>query len=352
MEEPIKNNIKMNEDIRVQEVHACLLCNSKGILLYQDLRDRLFNAPGNWSLMRCQDCGLFWLNPQPIFEDIGKLYKTYFTHSINDYVPKFARLRRLIRNSVLVAHMDYIELADGISQKILGRILSWVGPIKEMVELDIRTLNGKKRGRLLDIGCGSGAFLTRMRNLGWNVMGIELDKKAVKLAREYFGLNIYEGTLEEANFSENEFDAITMNHVIEHLCDPITTLKKCYRILKPRGKLVIITPNIESLGACLFDGAWRGWEAPRHLHLFSPRTLRNCAERARLQVVKLFTTSRSAPGIWAASRLIRRNGMLPGGSPQKLGLWLRLEGLAFQAIEYGMIIFKNAGEETVLMVTK
>jgi len=302
--------------------------------------------------MRCQECGLVWLNPQPIFEDIEKLYKTYFTHSINDYVYKFARLRRLIRNSILVAHMDYIELADGISQKILGRILSWMGPIKEMAEFYVRFLNGKKRGKLLDIGCGSGEFLNRMRKLGWDVMGIELDRKAIKLAREHFGLNIYEGTLEEASFSENEFDAITMNHVIEHLCDPITTLKKCYRILKPRGKLVVITPNIESLGAYLFDGAWLGWDPPRHLHLFSPHTLRNCAKRARLQVMKIFTTSRGASEIWATSRFIRRNGMLPDGWPQKLSLWLRLGGLAFQTIEYGMIIFKNAGEETVLVVTK
>ena len=352
MEKPIKNKININEGIRVQEVHFCLLCDSKGVLYYQNLRDRLFGVLGIWSLMRCQECGLVWLNPQPIFEDIGKLYKTYFTHNINNHVPKFARLRRLIRNSILATHMEYPELADGISQKTLGRSLSWVGPIKEMVELGVMSLNGQRKGRLLDIGCGSGAFLAKMRELGWDVAGVEFDRQAIKVTQEHFGLNIYEGTLEEIGFFDNEFDALTINHVIEHFSNPITTLKECYRILKPGGKLVVITPNIESLGACLFDGAWRGWEAPRHFHLFSPCTLRNCAEQARLQVVKLFTTSRNARGIWATSRLIRRNGMLPGGSPQKLNLWLRLEGLAFQVLEYGLAMFKNVGEETVLVATK
>ncbi len=343
---------RMNERIATESVPNCILCGYKGELLYAGLRDRLFGVPGIWSLMRCQKCDLVWLNPQPIFEDIEKLYKTYFTHNTNDHIPKFARLRRLIRNSILATHMGYPELADGISQKTLGRILSWMGPIKEKIELGVMFLNGQKRGRLLDVGCGSGAFLAKMRELGWDAVGMEFDRQAIKMAREHFGLNIYEGILEKASFSENEFDAITMNHVIEHLYDPITTLKECYRILKPGGKLVVITPNTESLGACLFDRAWPGWDAPRHLHLFSPRTLRNCAKRARLQMVKLFTTSRSARRIWAASQLIRRNGVLPGGLPQKLGLWLRLEGLAFQMVEYGMAMFKNVGEETVLVTTK
>ena len=322
------------------------------MLCYQDLRDRLFSAPGTWSLMRCPECGLIWLNPQPIFEDIGKLYKTYFTHNINDHVPKFARLRKLIKNSILATHLGYPKLADGISQKMLGRILSWAGPIKEMVELGVMSLNGQRRGRLLDIGCGSGAFLAKMSELGWDAVGVEFDKQAIKVAREHFGLNVYEGTLKEVGFFDNEFDALTINHVIEHFYNPITTLKECYRILKPKGKLVVITPNIESLGARLFGRAWLHWDPPRHLYILSSFALGSCAERARLQVVKLFTTSRGTRGVWAASRIICRNGILLGGSPQKLGLWLRLEGLAFQVLEYGLAMFKNAGEEIVLVATK
>jgi len=352
VEEPIKNKININEGIRIQEVHFCLLCDSEGILCYQGLRDRLFGAPGIWSFMRCPECGLVWLNPQPIFKDIVKLYKTYFTHSTDNHISKFARLRKLIRKSILATYLGYTELADSTSQKILGRILSLAGPIKEMVELGVMSLNGQKRGRLLDIGCGSAAFLAKMRELGWDGVGVDFDRKAIKVVRENFGLNIYEGTIEEANFSENEFDALTMNHVIEHLYDPITTLKECYRVLKSGGKLVITTPNIESLGARLFDGAWRGWEAPRHLHVFSPRTLRSCVERVGLRICKLRTTSRSAPFMWTESRFIRRNSTVLKGFPKKQCLWIRLGRLAFHVLEFGLTMFKNAGEEIVLVATK
>jgi SAM-dependent methyltransferase len=221
-----------------------------------------------------------------------------------------------------------------------------------MVELGTGCLNGQVRGRLLDVGCGNGQFLVKMRKLGWEVTGIEPDRQAVKIAREQFDLNIHKGTLEEGKFPGDIFDAVTIVHVIEHVWDPTSTLQECHRILKPSSRLVIITPNIESLGHRLFRKAWRGLEVPRHLYLFSPRTLRVCAERAGLQVLKLWTTARSARWMWAASRLIYQEGILPGGSPQRQSLWLRLEGLAFWIIEYELCRWKNVGEEIVLVATK
>jgi len=302
--------------------------------------------------MRCPECGLVWLNPRPIPEDIGKLYKIYFTHSTEDHIPKFARLRKLIRNSILATHLGYTELAGGVSQKMLGRILSWVGPIKEMVEFGVRYLNGQRRGKLLDIGCGSGAFLCKMRELGWDVVGVEFDRQAVKVAREHFGLNIYEGTLEEAGFSENEFDVLTMNHVIEHFYDPITTLKECYRVLKFDGKFVVITPNIDSLGHKLFKEAWRGLEPPRHLFVFSAHSLQACTKQLGLRVLKLKTTARLSCDIWAYSRLIRKNGGLLGSGLTRIGWRLLLEGLAFQVVEHEFSRIRNVGEEIVMVAIK
>jgi len=344
--------MKINEGIRAEEVRFCLLFDSEGVLLYQDLRDRLYGAKGIWSLMRFPKCGLVWLNPRLIPEDIGKPYTTYFTHSVSNQTPKFSTLRRLIRNSILATQLGYTELANVSLQKTLGMVLSWIGPIREMVELGVMFLNGQKRGKLLDVGCGSGAFLVKMKELGWDVVGVEPDRLAVKVAREHFGLSVYEGVLEEVGLPENEFDAITMNHVIEHLYDPIATFKECRRVLKPGGRLVAITPNIESLGARLFGEVWRGWEIPRHLYPFSPSTLQTLAEKAGLKVSHARTAARSARWMYAASYLIRRNGTLPGGSPQELGLRLRLGGLAFQVMEHGPCAFGDVGEELVMVATK
>ncbi len=345
--------IGTNEGIKVHQVSKCFLCGEEGNLLYQNLRDRLFNAPGVWSLMRCSKCGLSWLNPQPIPEDIGKLYTSYFTHDINIPKPKFISLRRFVENSLLATRFGYHELASTFFHKLSGQIFSLIGQVREKVELGIMCLKGQNRGKLLDIGCGTGIFLAKMRELGWEVVGVEPDSEAVKVARNYFGLNVYQGRLEEQNFQENNFDAITMNHVIEHLHDPISTLKECYRILKPSGRLVITTLNTLSLGALLFNEAWRGWEVPRHFYIFTPDTLKICVERAGFKIIQVRTTARSARFIWSASKLIRRNGFLPGGLPKKQSFLLRIEGLTFWTVEYLMCCyFKNIGEEIVLVATK
>lgn len=110
---------------------------------------------------------------------------------------------------------------------------------------------------------------------------------------------------------------------------------------------------MESLGHRLFKKAWIVLDPPRHLYLFSPQTLKVCANRAGLQVKHLRTAARSAPGIWEASRLIKRKGTLPGGLlQQKRGLWLQLEGLVFWMMEYGLCRIKDVGEEILLVATK
>jgi 2-polyprenyl-3-methyl-5-hydroxy-6-metoxy-1,4-benzoquinol methylase len=343
-----KNNIMINEDIRAEERYLCLLCDSKGTALYQDLRDRLFAAPGNWALLRCPRCGLVWLNPQPVSEDIGKLYSGYFTHDALEEPAK------LWRNTV---KLGILRTAFGHRSNNVKRLLGWLvsclGPLRDIVEGSVMWLNSLRPGKLLDVGCGNGQFLDRMRELGWGVIGVEPDKQAAKVARERLGLSIHEGLLEKIAFPDETFDAVTMNHVVEHLPDPINTLRECHRILKKGGRLVVTVPNIESLGHHLCREAWRGLEVPRHLFLFSLPTLRACVERSELQVLELRTTARTACQEWAASRLIRRNGTFPGDSPLKRRLWLRLEGLAFWIIvEYGASLFRPVGEEIVLVATK
>jgi len=159
------------------------------------------------------------------------------------------------------------------------------------------------------------------------------------------GLEVIGGNLEAAEFPSRHFDAITMNHVIEHVPDPIGTLKECCRVLKPGGKLVVVTPNIDSLGRHVFDVAWLHWDPPRHLHIFSPHSLRAAAERAGLLVQEMRTTARSARWMHAASAIIRRDGSLPHGSPARAGVRMRLQGLAFQAIEHA----RGGGEEVVMV---
>lgn len=247
-----------------------------------------------------------------------------------------------------ILQSSYGYKTDG-SNKVIGSVLSCIGPLRAIVGNSVRWIEAREKGRLLDVGCGNGSYLNQMRQLGWEVKGVEPDGEAVTVARQKFGLEVFHGSLEEARFADKQFDAITMNHVIEHVPDPIGTLHECHRVLKPGGRLVVATPNISSLGHHVFEESWRGLEVPRHQMLFSPYALRACAERAGLDVQILRTTAQSAPWMWAASSLIRRDGALPGGTPTETGLWMRMQGLAFLMQEHGLHGAGEAGEEIVMV---
>jgi SAM-dependent methyltransferase len=248
--------------------------------------------------------------------------------------------------------MNYRGTGIGPLEKAMGRVLSWFGPLKERVELSVMNLQGREEGVLLDIGCGTGGFLARMRDLGWEVVGIEPDGQAAEWARRNYGFDVMQGTPERIDLPDQSVDAITMNHVVEHLHDPLATLAECSRLLKPDGRLVVVTPNVESLGNRIFKNSCLNLDPPRHLYLFSPDTLKACAERAGLRVIGLRTLTRTASHVLVSSSLIRRDGRLPGGFPRDPGLGLRLKGRMFQALERGLCRFSSVGEEILLIGTR
>jgi len=291
--------------IETRDVVACLLCGITGSPLYTQLEDRLFGCQGTWDLWSCNDCKIIWLNPQPIPEEIHKLYENYYTHlpAQNFESPRF---KMKIKHSVLNRYLDYSVKIKGVGA-FFFHLLAVLPPIRERVLYGARFLPYRRKGRLLDVGCGAGGFLAQMQRLGWTVAGVEPDPAAACRARDLLKAPIHTGFLEGADFDANSFDAITLHHVIEHLPDPLATLRHCFKLLKPDGKLSIVTPNIESLGHRVYRRFWRGLEPPRHLVLFSPRALRRAVEDQGFRVSFLGTTARWGDRISAASREIRRH---------------------------------------------
>lgn len=338
------------EGIRAEDACSCLLCGSRGALLYPDLEDCIGEAPGTWALMRCARCGLVWLHPRPVPADVAKLYACYYTHSIGRQFKH--RWRDAIKRSVLSGRFGYHHLAPTTLHRVVGRLLSILRPVREPAELSVMTLARPASGSLLlDVGCGNGEFLHSMRQLGWQVTGVEPDETAAAVARSHYGVSVYCGTLEAAGLPPGVFDAITMRHVIEHLSSPVETLRECCRILRPGGRVVVLTPNVESLGHRSFGRAWRGLEVPRHLQLFGPRALRAAAELAGLKVVMCRSVARAARWMWAESEQIARCGALHDGLARPHGAWAALRGALHQAAEYALWPCMDAGEELLLVAS-
>jgi len=112
--------------------------------------------------------------------------------------------------------------------------------------------------------------------------------------------------LTDIAYPNDSFDVVTLNHVIEHAEDPLSLLEECRRILKPGGKIVVLTPNVTSLGSRVFGNHWRGLEPPRHYHLFGLRTFEVCCTRAVFRTVSATTTERMSRHLFRESMMIRR----------------------------------------------
>jgi SAM-dependent methyltransferase len=129
------------------------------------------------------------------------------------------------------------------------------------------------------VGCGNGDFLELASHVGWTTQGLDSDDKAVAVAKSR-GLDVLLGDLESLQLQPESFDAICLSHVLEHVHDPVSTLVKCYSLLRCGGTLWVETPNLQSLGHRSYGRNWRGLEVPRHLVLFTAASLKTILKEA------------------------------------------------------------------------
>ena len=278
-------------------------------------------------MKRCPnpECGLVWLNPMPLEEDLPLAYQNYYTHD----------------NSTVIS--------QGVLAWLYQALLWATGLARQRAALLSMYLARTPPGRLLEVGCGAGEQLARLRERGWEVEGQEIDAEAAERARALHGLRVHLGTLPSLALPDATYNAVSMNHVIEHVLDPVALLKECNRILKPGGVLVAITPNIEGYGHHHFGSCWRELDLPRHLHIFSPRTLRQTAQRAGFRNWECWTTAARAVGITLASLNIKRCGRHEIQMTANAITARKVQAVLFQLRVSLVHLFRpDSGEECVL----
>jgi SAM-dependent methyltransferase len=335
-------------EIRTRSCPDCYLCGTRGKLLYRGLRDHVLGVPGEWCVLKCPECGLLWLDPQPIHEDIGMTYQDYQTHGIvNVEGRRFSSTRKAVASTVLTRYYGYEQTSEQHDLNMLGTILSYIPLVREVEGMDVMQLCASDRGSLLDVGCGNGHFLSKMQTLGWQVQGVEPDEQAANIAQKVYNLKVLVGMLTDARFPDDSFDVVTLSHVIEHADDPIYLLQECKRVLRSGGRLVLTTPNTESLGHRIFQGCWRGLEPPRHLFLFSLEVLRSCVQKVGFDTITMRSTVRMGWSLYTASRFIRKaSKSAPSHGQRQENKVIKLEGYLFEiAEEIARLVFPGCGEE-------
>lgn len=261
----------------LERVAACPLCGcAERDVLYQDLEDRVFFcAPGKWTLHRCRDCGSAYLDPRPTAETIGLAYRNYLTHLTSGTILAASGLLARVRRALANGYRNHRYGTKDRPASVLGVVVAYMFPqLRLVADSAMRNLSWPPAtgGRLLDVGCGNGEFLCRASSLGWEVVGIDIDEAAVATCHG-LGLDVHVGGIDMFDPVKEQFDGITLSHVIEHVHDPLRVLQSCHRLLRPGGWVWVETPNLDSCGHRTYHRDWRGLEPPRHLVLFTRDSL-------------------------------------------------------------------------------
>jgi len=233
----------------------CPLCSSAKTSTYLICTDHLLTRE-RFDLYKCKECGFVFTLKYPDEQNIGKYYESdnYISH--ND-------------SSKGILNIIYLQ-ARSLMLKKKRKI------IEKATQLT--------RGRILDIGCGTGYFAATMKKGGWDVTGIEPNVKARNFAAGHFALDVISPD-DVSELPAGIFDCITLWHVLEHFHDPFSYAAEIKRLLRPEGLILCALPNCSSFDASNYGEYWAAYDVPRHLWHFTPETFRLFAEKMGFNII-------------------------------------------------------------------
>ena len=279
---------------------VCPICESHETDPYLErARDLEYGTGGEHFYRRCRGCSLVIMDPIPPFSELI----TFYPQDYHAYRESDRGLSRILKG--LYNRMRAKQFSDRIG----------------------------RTGHILEIGAADGEFLDHLRAVGdWKFSGVELDGEMVRRAREK-GLDVRHCTLEQAEFPEGAFDLVVMSHLIEHVQDPVETMRETARVLKPGGVVVGETPNLASWDRAIFGRYWGGYHVPRHTYLFSDQTLEALLRKSGFEAIRLRHALQ--PSHWAigVQNFLRSRRASPPPLPGGRAFYFPLLLLAFLPIQ-------------------
>lgn len=225
----------------LETIVACPVCAGTSFSPFLSCKDYLVSDK-TFAIQSCDQCGFRMTNPRPDAASIGQYYKSD-------------------------AYISHNDSGGGIIDTVYKGVRSYT--LRSKLAL-INSL-AKRPGNLLDVGCGTGSFLETCQAAGWTISGMEPDDDARRIASEKLKTPIAERL---TDVSANKYDVITLWHVLEHIADLESTITRFHQLLSDSGSLLIAVPNSDSYDAKVFGQYWAAYDVPRHLHHFTPTTIK------------------------------------------------------------------------------
>lgn len=242
---------------RMARIHTdeCLICRSTNIHNIYNAKDYTVSGE-SFSIAECRQCGFRFTADPPAESDCGRYYQS----------------------------QDYISHSD-TSAGLVNRIYHRVRKIMLGRKAGLLADKAIKK-TLLDFGSGTGYFAAHMQSLGFDATGIEMDDQAREFSKRQFGIKALstEGFL-TAKFGQ-QFGYITLWHVLEHLYNPDRYMKAFYDLLEDNGRLIIAVPNFRGREATAYGLWWAGYDVPRHLWHFDPKSMDTFASRNGFSIIE------------------------------------------------------------------
>ncbi len=236
---------------------VCPLCQSRDfkVLTRKDTLD------GIYDVIKCKRCGLVFVDPMPSLEDLKRYYNEEY--------------------DALPYHQEMT-----LREKL-----------KRVLDV-FKGLDIKEGGKVLEIGASRGSLLNELRNLGMEVHGVEISRRACEDARKYFGINIENADILNSKYKafKSFFDAVIMLDVLEHLVNQNQVLSVVNEVLKIGGYLILTLPNIDSWEFKLFKKYWEWLAPPAHLFYYSPKTLNLMLKKHGFKILYLETCRGDSSG--------------------------------------------------------
>jgi 2-polyprenyl-3-methyl-5-hydroxy-6-metoxy-1,4-benzoquinol methylase len=236
--------------------NTCPICGSSNIHKVLTAKDYTVSLE-SFDIFHCGHCSGRFTQNVPNNQEIGRYYQSaeYISHS-ETKKGLINRLYHSVRKITLRSKQNWVKAGTGL-----------------------------KQGSLLDIGCGTGAFLHYMKLAGWEITGLEPDDNARHNAKTLYGIEPLPSS-ELFRLPKQQYDAITMWHVLEHVHGLNEYLQQIRFLLKPEGTLLIAVPNYTSPDAEHYGAYWAAYDVPRHLYHFSPSSMEQLLKQHKIRIVK------------------------------------------------------------------